>query len=203
MIRILSFGGIRWYKLQLGQEVSLFFYFSFSAFLSCAASSVEPSCGNQTAVQSGQTTQCSLSTGQRATSILCFTYSEFALTIWTCKLVWSHRSSGIELKGNQKSCSGLLQNHAEIVPLFSWDAAAYLHLILCYKKFSWVIFQRHMNFLGLIFNFPNQATPALRFFLLVANSMAGQNSVYTWSRDHRFLLIINLDHTCQSVLWVQ
>ena len=137
----------------------------------------------------------------KATRILCFTYSEFALIIWTCKLVWSHRSSGIELKGNQKSCSGLLQNHAEIVPLFSWDAAAYLHLILCYKKFSWVIFQRHMNFLGLIFNFPNQATPALRFFLLVANSMAGQNSVYTWSRDHRYPLIIHLDHTSRSVLW--
>ena len=32
MIRILSFGGIRWYKLQLGQEVSLFFYFSLFCF---------------------------------------------------------------------------------------------------------------------------------------------------------------------------
>ena len=29
--------------------------------------------------------------------------------------------------------------------------------------------------------------------------MAGQNSVYTWSRDHRFLLIIHLDHTCWSL----
>ena len=36
---------------------------------------------------------------------------------------------------------------------------------------------------------PLQATPALRFFLLVANSMAGQNSVYTWSRDHRFIVL--------------
>ena len=39
-------------------------------------------------------------------------------------------------------------------------------------------------------NPPPQATPALRFFLLVANSMAGQNSVYTWSRDHRFIFFL-------------
>ena len=34
-------------------------------------------------------------------------------------------------------------------------------------------------------NFLDQATPALKLFLLVANSMAGENSVYVWSRDHR------------------
>merc|ERR1712055_775878 len=37
-----------------------------------------------------------------------------------------------------------------------------------------------------------KATPALQFFLLVANSMAGENSVYTWSRDHR------LHHKCSE-----
>ena len=31
-----------------------------------------------------------------------------------------------------------------------------------------------------------QAKLPLRVFLIVANSMAGQNSVYTWSRDHRW-----------------
>jgi len=37
-----------------------------------------------------------------------------------------------------------------------------------------------------------KATPALKVFLLVANSMAGENSVYTWSRDHR------LHHKCSE-----
>jgi len=37
-----------------------------------------------------------------------------------------------------------------------------------------------------------KATLPLRLFLVVANSMAGQNSVYTWSRDHR------LHHKCSE-----
>jgi len=37
-----------------------------------------------------------------------------------------------------------------------------------------------------------KATPALKVFLLVANSMAGENSVYVWSRDHR------LHHKCSE-----
>jgi stearoyl-CoA desaturase (delta-9 desaturase) len=37
-----------------------------------------------------------------------------------------------------------------------------------------------------------QAKFPLRLFLVVANSMAGQNSIYTWSRDHR------LHHKCSE-----
>jgi len=39
-----------------------------------------------------------------------------------------------------------------------------------------------------------KATPALRLFLTLANSMAGQNSIYVWSRDHR------VHHKCSETV---
>ena len=45
-------------------------------------------------------------------------------------------------------------------------------------------------------NFLDQATPALKLFLLVANSMAGENSVYVWSRDHRSQIDLGSRNLC-------